>query len=111
MYKLLMIVNRLLATSEQQAEKLKKIGEQINGILDTYVTPILIALGGAAAIYIVVLGVQYAKSESDDKKTEVKKRLINMVVGLLVMLGLITICATVPWESVVQIFGYAQKTE
>jgi cell division protein FtsW (lipid II flippase) len=111
MYKLLMIVNRLLATSEQQKEKLKKIGEQINEILDTYVTPILIALGGAAAIYIVVLGVQYAKSESDDKKAEVKKRLINMVVGLLVMLGLITLCATVPWESVVQIFGYAQKTE
>jgi cell division protein FtsW (lipid II flippase) len=70
----------------------------------------MIALGGAAAIYIVVLGVQYAKSESDDKKAEVKKRIINMAIGLLVMLGLVLLCNFMPWEELVELFGYAEVT-
>ena len=110
MYKFLMMVNKLMGDTSKSEKKLADIGAKINEILGSYVGPVLLALSGAAAMYIVVLGVQYAKSESDDKRAEVKKRLINMVIGLVVMIGLTVMCMAIKWESFIQIFGYAGAT-
>ena len=107
MNKFLMIVNKLMSGSDKDNERLVELGSKITEILGKYVGPILIALSGAAAIYMVVLGVQYAKSESDDKRAEVKKRLINMVIGVLIMIGLTVMCMAIPWADIIQIFGYA----
>lgn len=106
MNKLLMTMSRLLANT-----KLEELGGQIKTILSTIVGPILIALGGAGAIYIIVLGVQYARSESDDKRAEVKKRMVNLAVGVLLILGLSAICTFVDWAGFVQMFGYAAEAE
>ena len=106
MNKLLMTMSRLLANP-----KLEALGGQIKTILSTIVGPILIALGGAGAIYIIVLGVQYARSESDDKRAEVKKRMVNLAVGVLLILGLSAICTFVDWANFVQMFGYATEVE
>ena len=110
MYKFLMMVNKLRGDSDANKEKLVEIGNKVAQILGDYVGPILIALSGAAAMYMVVLGVQYAKSESDDKRAEVKKRLVNMVVGVLIMIGLTVMCMAIPWADFIQIFGYAGVT-
>ena len=110
MYKFLMIVNKLMASPDKSDEKYNELGIKIAEILRNYVGPILIALSGAAAMYMVVLGVQYAKSESDDKRAEVKKRIINMVVGVLIMIGLTVMCMAIPWADFIQIFGYAGAT-
>ena len=104
MKKLLLSISRLLAPSR---ETLELLGGQINDILGTIVGPILIALGGAGAIYIVVLGVQFAKSESEDKRAECKKRMINLAIGVVLMLALSAVCTMIDWAEFVQIFGYA----
>ena len=104
MKKFLMSMSRLLAPNK---ETLEQLGIQIKDILSTIVGPILIALGGAGAIYIVVLGVQFAKSESEEKRTEAKKRMINLAVGVVLILSLAAVCSFVDWAGLVQIFGYA----
>jgi hypothetical protein len=104
MKKFLMSMSRLLAPNR---ETLEQLGIQIKDILSTIVGPILIALGGAGAIYIVVLGVQFAKSESEEKRTEAKKRMINLAVGVVLILALASVCTFIDWASFIQIFGYA----
>ena len=51
--------------------------------------PMLIIVGAAGTIYAVVLGVNMARADSTEKREEAKKRLINVIVGLAIMIGLI----------------------
>lgn len=104
MRKFLLSLSRLLAPNQ---ETLVELGAQINEILGTIVGPILIALGGAGAIYIIVLGVQFAKSESDEKRNEAKKRMINLAIGVVLILGLAAVCTMINWAEFIKIFGYA----
>lgn len=55
-------------------------------ILDSLLIPIIILIGVAGAVYAIVLGVQFAKAESADKRDEAKKRLINAVIGIVISL-------------------------
>lgn len=104
MKRFLMSMSRLLAPNK---DTLVELSNQIHDILSTIVGPILIALGGAGAIYIVVLGVQFAKSESEEKRTEAKKRMINLAIGVVLILALASVCTFIDWASFIQIFGYA----
>ena len=47
---------------------------------------IMIVLGLAGIVYAIVLGINYAKAENADQKDAAKKRLINVVIGIMVML-------------------------
>ena len=58
-------------------------------VLDSLLLPIIIILGTAGLIYGIVLGVQFAKAESADKRDESKKRMINAVIGIVIMLVLL----------------------
>ena len=49
----------------------------------------LIVVGAAGIIYAVILGVNMARADSTEKREEAKKRLINVIIGLAVMIGLI----------------------
>lgn len=51
--------------------------------------PLLIVVGAAGIIYSVILGVNMARADSTEKREEAKKRLINVIIGLAVMIGLI----------------------
>ena len=53
-------------------------------ILDAMLVPILILVGTAGSIYAIVLGVNFSKAESADKREEAKKRMINAIIGLVV---------------------------
>ena len=95
--------NFLLDTSGNAGEVSKKIGS----ILSDIVGPIMIALGGALAVYMIVLGVQYAKSENDNKRAEAKTRLVNCLIGLIVIIVMVIICMAVNWETLVnQLYNY-----
>ncbi len=54
--------------------------------LDQLLVPVIIVLGVAGTVYGIVLGVQYAKAESSDQREEAKKRLINAVIGIVIIL-------------------------
>ena len=79
-----------------------KVGE----IMRSMIGPVLIVLGGAGAIYMVVLGVQFAKAEDDNKRAEVKKRLLNIGIGIVVIFVLAALCLAIDWQGVTEgLFG------
>lgn len=51
--------------------------------------PLLIVVGAAGMIYAVILGVNMARADSTEKREEAKKRLINVIVGMAIVIGLI----------------------
>lgn len=103
MNKLMLSINRLLVD-------LNSISEKVHTILKTIAGPILMALGSVGVIYILVLGVQYAKSENDDKRATVKKRIVNLAIGIFAMFALATICLTVKWDVIVpELFSYMRQ--
>ena len=60
-------------------------------VLGAALIPILILVGTAGMIYAVVLGVKLARAETTDQRDEAKKRLINAIIALVVMIALILI--------------------
>lgn len=63
--------------------------EQIVNAIDTLLYPLLIVVGAAGTIYSVVLGVNMARADSTEKREEAKKRLINVIVGIIIIIALI----------------------
>ena len=100
MRNLILSISRMLADMEA-------IGNDIHELLNTWVGPIFTAIGAVGIIYVIVLGIQYIKSENDSKRAEVKSRMINCVIGIVVIIILVTLCFTVNWASFVSMFGYA----
>lgn len=66
-----------------------KVFAPIIKILDAMLWPILILVGTAGSIYAIVLGVNFSKAESADKREEAKKRMINAIIGLVVTIILL----------------------
>ena len=53
--------------------------------------PIIVILLAVAAIYSIILGVNMAKAESAEKRDEAKKRIMNFIIGMAVIVVLIVI--------------------
>ncbi len=62
---------------------------QVIDAISYVLIPLLILVGAAGTIYAVILGVNMARADSTEKREEAKKRLINVIVGLAIMIGLI----------------------
>lgn len=74
------------ATIGEGAESVSNfIVNTINKIL----TPILAIVGAAGLIWAIVLGVNMARADSTEKREEAKKRLIALIIGVVIMVGLI----------------------
>ena len=67
----------------------KSVFEPVVQILDAMLVPILILIGTAGSIYAIILGVNFSKAESSDKREEAKKRIINVLGGMVIIVGLI----------------------
>ncbi len=66
-----------------------RVFKPVVDILDAMLVPILILVGTAGSIYAIVLGVNFSKAESADKREEAKKRMINAIIGLVVTILLL----------------------
>lgn len=66
-----------------------KVFAPIIKILDAMLWPVLILVGTAGSIYAIVLGVNFSKAESADKREEAKKRMINAIIGLVITIILL----------------------
>ena len=68
----------------------KELVTTLAKIADWLIPVMMIIIGMAGSIYAIVLGVNYAKAESDEKKSEAKKKFLNALLGigfgLLIML-------------------------
>lgn len=67
----------------------EKVFAPVVEILDAMLVPILILVGTAGSIYAIILGVNFSKAESADKREEAKKRMINAIIGLVVTILLL----------------------
>lgn len=76
-------------------------------VLDSLLLPVIIVLGTAGMIYGIVLGVQFAKAETADKREEAKKRMINAIIGIVIMLILL-ILMKVFTANAYEIFGWVK---
>ncbi len=74
----------------------KWIQELINPVIDilnSMLIPVIVLLGTAGMIYGIVLGVQYSKAETADKREELKKRLISAAIGIGIALVVLIVMA------------------
>lgn len=58
-------------------------------VIDLVTWPLLILVASAGTIYAIVLGVQMARADSTEKREEAKKRVINVLIGMAIAVGLI----------------------
>ena len=75
------------------------IAEQIDGIIKDIVSPVLVVIGAAGVIYAIILGVNYIKAETPDKRKEAQGRLIGAIVGVIIIIAGIVICNSINWAS------------
>lgn len=61
----------------------------IVGVINEILAPLLIIVIAAGSIYAVVLGVNMARADSPEKREEAKKRVINVLIGMAIIVGLI----------------------
>lgn len=74
--------------TDEQWEKFSWI-YQITDAMDMILWPLLIIVASAGSIYAVVLGVNMARADSTEKREEAKKRLVNVLIGIGIIIGLI----------------------
>lgn len=79
------------APSVSDATWIQKTFAIVWTVIDQILWPAFAIIATLGIVYAIVLGVNYAKAETSDKKEEAKKRIINAVVGVVVMLALIVI--------------------
>lgn len=63
--------------------------EDVYGTLPSILYAILAVVGGAGAVYSIVLGVNLAKSENEEKRKQALLRLRNTLAGVGVLLVLV----------------------
>lgn len=63
--------------------------EDVYNTLPSILYAILAVIGGAGTVYAIILGINLAKSESDDKRKAASSRLKNTVIGVAVLLVLV----------------------
>ena len=78
---------------------LSAIADQIEGIIQDVVSPVLVVIGAAGVIYAIILGVNYIKAETPDKRKEAQGRLIGAIIGVIIIIAGIVVCQAVDWGS------------
>ena len=63
--------------------------EQVRDAIKSVLWPILIVVAAAGSIYAIVLGVNMARADSTEKREEAKKRVVNVLIGMAIIIGLI----------------------
>lgn len=76
---------------DKETSQAKSIVKPIDELLDVIIVPLLILIGSAGLIYSIVLGVNYSKAENADKREEAKKRLVNTIIGFVILLVLLVL--------------------
>lgn len=75
----------------KELSQVEKIVKPIDDLFDVIIVPLLSVISAAGTIYAIVLGVNYSKAESSEKRDEARKRLINTIIGFVVVLVLLVI--------------------
>ncbi len=63
----------------------------VKDVVSSMMWPLIIVLASVGTIYAIVLGVQMARADSTEKREDAKKRVINVVIGVAIAVGLIVL--------------------
>lgn len=85
------LMKGLLAAETTTPAWATAISEAAKGIVGQLLSVILILIAVVGVIYVIILGVNYAKAEDSGKREEAKKRIINACVGMVIMIALLVI--------------------
>ena len=83
---------------------------QITDAMDMILWPLLIIVASAGSIYAVVLGVNMARADSTEKREEAKKRLVNVLIGIGIIIGLILFLKLAVSVIFPALLGYGSPT-
>lgn len=85
---------------------INRVPQMFKGLMQYIIGPVLSIIGIAAVIYMIMLGINYAKAEDADGRKKVQGRLIGAAVGAVIIIAGVVLCFALPW---VEIFnGFAQ---
>ena len=116
MNKLMLVMNKMFASFtrlaggdtnnevKQNTTDLKGIAEAFRKIMLYIIGPVLSIIGVAAVIYVIMLGIQYAKAEDADGRKKVQGRLIGAAVGAVIIVAGVVLCFSLNWASIFQGF-------
>lgn len=88
--------------------KIKNLQQAANGfhkIVKNVLAPILTIIGVLAVIYVIYLGVMFARAESADKRKELQGRLIGACIGAVIMIAGATLCFAIDWAQLYHKFA------
>ena len=85
---------------EEKIKSVSQIAMAMNQILKKIVGPILSAIGVAAIVYAIYLGVMYAKAESAEKRKDIQGRLIGACIGAVIIVVVATLCFALNWAKI-----------
>ena len=68
---------------------LSNIAKQIFNYAGYILIPVMIVVGVAGIFYSIYLGVNLAKADSADKRQEAKSRMVNAIIGFVVVFVLV----------------------
>ena len=85
-----------------------EILQPVVDLLGKLLQPLLILVATAGIIYVIILGVNYSRAETSDKKDEAKKRIINAIVGFVITIVLLFLLYILI-ENMDDIIGWIQK--
>jgi hypothetical protein len=74
------------------------------GLMRYIMGPVLSIIGIAAVIYMIMLGINYAKAEDADGRKKVQGRLIGAAVGVVIILAGVVLCFALPWDTIYTTF-------
>ena len=95
------LTNLLASSFQSSVTSLSGIANNIGSIIQGIVSPVLIVIGAAGVIYAIILGINYIKAETPDKRKEAQSRLIGAIIGVVIVIAGIVICNAVDWGSLV----------
>ena len=95
------LTNLLASSFQSNVTSLSGIANNIGSIIQGIVSPVLIVIGAAGVIYAIILGINYIKAETPDKRKEAQSRLIGAIIGVVIVIAGIVICNAVDWKNLV----------
>lgn len=91
-------------SNDDYADAAKTVAKTVSGIVQSILVPILSVVGAAGIIWAIVLGINFARADSNDKREEAKKRLISLIVGIVVVVALM-LFFLFGFEKLLEAFG------
>ena len=92
------------ADIQQKQTGIEGIPGAFRQVMQYIIGPVLSIIGIAAVIYVVMLGLQYAKAEDADGRKKVQGRLIGACVGAVIIIAGVVLCFSLDWAAIFQGF-------